>query len=246
MAAIARNPNLGATRIGLIIPSVNTTIEPEFARLAPDGFSFHAARVMLRETTPEGLRAMNSEVASASRLIASVHPKVVAYACTSGSFLEGPQGLARQSAEISAITGAPVVATSAAMIDAVRALGLKRIALATPYLDVLNRIEKDYFESQDISVVSVAGLGLSGTAIREVPPEEVIRLVRGADRPEAEGIFVSCTDFRAAETVALLESELRKPVLTSNLVTLWALMRACGHNLRRTDLGRLFALTFPA
>ena len=241
MAGIARNPNLGAVRIGLIIPSVNTTIEPEFARLAPDGFSFHSARVMLRETTPEGLRAMNTEVASASRLVASTNPKVVAYACTSGSFLAGAEGLAKQTAEISAITGCPVVATSAAMIDALRALGLKRIALATPYLDVLNRIEKQYFESHNIEVLSVAGLGLSGTAIREVPPEEVIRLVRGADRPEAEAIFVSCTDLRAAETVALLESELGKPVLTSNLVTLWALMRACGHTMRRKDLGRLFA-----
>jgi maleate cis-trans isomerase len=241
MAAIARNPNLGGVRVGLIIPSVNAIIEPEFARLAPEGFSFHAARVMLRETTPEGLRAMNTEVASAARLVASVNPKVVAYACTSGSFLEGRSGLSKQLTEIGAITQCPVVATSAAMLDAVRALNLKRIALATPYLDVLNRIEKEYFESENIEIVSLAGLGLSGTAIREVPPEEVVRLVRRVDRPEAEGVFVSCTDFRAAETVALLESELKKPVLTSNLVTLWALLRACGQTMRRTDLGRLFA-----
>jgi maleate cis-trans isomerase len=240
MAGIARNPNLGGVRIGLIIPSVNTTIEPEFARLAPEGFSFHAARVMLRETTPEGLRAMNAELSSAARLVASVTPRVVGYACTSGSFLAGAEGLARQVAEIGAITGCAVVATSAAMIEALRALGLRRIALATPYLDVLNRIEKDYFESQGISVVSLRGLGLSGAAIREVPPEEVCRLVRSADHPDADGIFVSCTDFRAAETVALLESELGKPVLTSNLVTLWALLRSCGHALRRADLGRLF------
>ena len=241
MAGIARNPNLGGQRIGLIIPSVNTTIEPEFARLAPDGFSFHAARVMLRETTPEGLRAMNAELSSAARLIASVAPKVVGYACTSGSFLEGAPGLARQTAAIGAITGCPVVATSAAMIEALRVLGLRRIALATPYLDVLNRIEKEYFESQGFSVVSLQGLGLSGAAIREVPPEEVCRLVRSADRPDADAIFVSCTDLRAMETVALLESELGKPVLTSNLVTLWALLRSCGHATRRADLGRLFA-----
>jgi maleate isomerase len=241
MAGIARNPNLGGKRIGLIIPSVNTTIEPEFASLAPDGFSFHAARVMLHETTPEGLRAMNAELSSAAHLIASVAPKAVGYACTSGSFLAGADGLARQTAEIGAITGCPVVATSAAMIEALRALGLRRIALATPYLEVLNRIEKEYFESQGFSVVSLQGLGLSGAAIREVPPEEVCRLVRSADRPDADGIFVSCTDLRAMETVALLEGELGKPVLTSNLVTLWALLRSCGHAMRRADLGRLFA-----
>ena len=241
MAKIERNPNLGGVRIGLIIPSVNTTIEPEFARIAPDGISFHAARVMLRETTPEGLRAMNAEVSSAARLIASVNPRVVAFACTSGSFLEGAAALKLQVAQIGAITACPVVATSAVMIDALRALGLSSIALATPYLDVLNQIEKRYFESQGVRVVSVRGLGLSGAAIREVPPEEVCRLVRSADRPEADGIFVSCTDFRAIETVALLEAELGKPVLTSNLVTLWGLLQACGRSMRRADLGRLFA-----
>jgi len=241
MAEIARNPNLGGVRIGLIIPSVNATIEPEFARLAPEGFSFHAARVMLRETTPDDLRAMNAELSSAARLIASVNPRVVGYACTSGSFLDGAEGLARQMAEIGGITGCPVVATSAAMIDALRAVGVRRIALATPYLDVLNEIEKQYFESHGFTVVSVRGLGLSGAAIREVPPEAICRLVRSADRPDADGIFVSCTDFRAVETVALLEAELGKPVVTSNLATLWELLRACGHATRRDDLGRLFA-----
>lgn len=238
---IATNPNLGGARLGLIIPSVNATIEPEFARLAPPGFSFHAARVMLRETTPEALRAMNAEVASAARLVACVDPKAVAYACTSGSFLEGGDALRRQIADIGAITSCPVVATSLAMVDALQELHVKRIALATPYLDMLNEIEKRYFESQGFAVVSVRGLGLSGAAIREVPPQEAYRLARGADRPEAEAIFVSCTDLRAMEVVPLLEAELGKPVLTSNLVTLWALMRACGHPFRRADLGRLFA-----
>ena len=144
MPKIKRNPNLGGVRVGLIIPSVNTTIEPEFARMAP-----------------EGLRAMNAEVSSAARLLASVSPKAVAYACTSGSFLEGAAALKLQIAEIGAITACPVVATSAVMIDALRALGLSRIALATPYLEVLNRIEKQYLESQGFSVVSVHSLGLS-------------------------------------------------------------------------------------
>jgi maleate cis-trans isomerase len=83
----AHNPRLDGRRVGLIVPSVNATIEPEFAWIAPAGLSFHAARVMLRETTEEGLRAMNAEVGAAAGLIASVSPDVVAYACTSGSFL---------------------------------------------------------------------------------------------------------------------------------------------------------------
>ena len=63
--ALPPNPNLGQTRIGLIVPSVNAVIEPEFYWVAPPGFSFHTARIMLRETTPDGLRAMNRDLDSA-------------------------------------------------------------------------------------------------------------------------------------------------------------------------------------
>ena len=238
---IRKNPNIGATRLGLIIPSVNAVIEPEFTRIAPEGFSFHTARVMLRETTPEGLREMNKEVASAARLVGSVNPRAVAFACTSGSFLEGPEATKKQLAEISAITSCPVVATAAAMIEALQKLRVRKIALATPYLDVLNEIEKRYFESQGIEVVSMKGMQLSGKQIREVPPERVYEFVKGVDDKAAQAVFVSCTDFRAIEAIPALETDLGKPVVTSNSATLWALMRACGHDLRRAELGRLFS-----
>src|SRR4051812_5681940 len=124
-----RNPRLDGRRVGLIIPSVNATIEPEFAWIAPARLSFHAARIMLRETTEAGLRAMNADVDVASHLLASIDPDVVAYACTSGSFLEGAQGLTRQIDAIGAIVRCPVVATSAALIAALQSLAVKRVAL---------------------------------------------------------------------------------------------------------------------
>lgn len=241
MTNVEKNPRLGGRRVGLIIPSVNAIIEPEFAWLGPPGVSFHAARIMLRETTPEGIRAMNAELGAAARLIASVTPDVVAYACTSGSFLDGPDALSRQVEEIRALVGCPVVATSAAMIEALRSLGVKRIALATPYLDSVNEPERRFFEANGINVVTLRGLGLSGKAIREVPPERVVALARDVDHLEAEALFVSCTDFRALETVAFLEAELRKPVLTSNQVTLWAVLRALGASTRIPGFGRLLA-----
>ena len=83
-------------RVGLIVPSVNATIEPDFAWVAPSDLSFHATRVTLHETTPEGLRAMNREVDGAARLIATLTPDVVAFACTSGTLIDGEAGLARQ------------------------------------------------------------------------------------------------------------------------------------------------------
>ena len=241
MEGLKRNPRLDGRRVGLIIPSVNATIEPEFAWIAPDGISFHAARIMLRETTPEGLRSMNEGVESAARLLASLAPDAVAYACTSGSFLEGRARLSAQTEAIAGIVGCPVVATSAALIDALGALGIRRVALATPYLDAINRVERTFLEDHGIDVVSVRGLGLSGTAIREVAPERVFTLACDADCEAAEALFVSCTDLRALEAVDALEARLQKPVLTSNQVTLWALLRTLGRDANIAGFGRLLA-----
>lgn len=222
----ARPRNGDRRRVGLIIPSVNAVIEPDYAAAAPQGLTFHSTRVMLGETTPEGLRAMNAGVAAAAELIASVTPEVVAYACTSGTFIDGADGLTRQVAMIEKVVGCAVVATSRCMVEAIKSLGVTRIALATPYLDSINHAEKAFLEDNGLTVTAVKGLGLSGKAIREVAPEDVASLVRGADTPDSHAIFVSCTDFRAMEIVGFLEAECHKPVLTSNQVTLWGLLRA--------------------
>ena len=228
-------------RVGLIVPSVNATIEPDFAWVAPSDLSFHATRVTLHETTPEGLRAMNREVDGAARLIATLTPDVVAFACTSGTLIDGEAGLARQLDGIARIVACPVVATARCIVEAARALGLRRIALATPYLQPVNEMERAFLVGHGLEVTAVEGLGLSGKAIREVPPDAVVELVHRVNSAAAEGIFVSCTDLRAMEVVDELESALGKPVLTSNQVTLWGILRALGYRSTLPGLGRLLA-----
>jgi maleate isomerase len=235
------NPYLDGAKVGLILPSVNTTTEPEFAWIAPPGISFHAARVFMNVTTPEALRAMNAEVRRAAELLTTLSPDVVAYACTAGSFVDGPDATAALLAEMHEIVGCPVVATSAAMITAMRRLGVTRMALATPYPQDVTDCERRFFVAGGFDVLSCACLGRSGADVRPTTFDEITALVRRVDRPDAQAIFVSCTDLRVLELVDMLEEELRKPVLTSNQVTLWAILEAlrrrgtvCGH-------GRLLA-----
>src|SRR5262249_55580193 len=90
---VRSNPYLDGAKVGLIVPSVNTTTEPEFAWIAPPRISFHAARVFMNVTTPEALRAMNREMRRAAELLATLSPDVVAYACTAGSFVDGPDAM---------------------------------------------------------------------------------------------------------------------------------------------------------
>src|SRR5262245_23935879 len=142
---VRSNPYLDGAKVGLIVPSANTTTEPEFAWIAPPGISFHAARVFMNVTTPEALRAMNREVRRAAELLATLSPDVVAYACTAGSFVDGPEATHALLAEMRHIAGCPVVATSSAMVAALRHLGVSRIALATPYPPDVTEAERRFF-----------------------------------------------------------------------------------------------------
>jgi maleate cis-trans isomerase len=144
-------------------------------------------------------------------------------------------------AKLQAKAACPVVATSAAMVDALQHVEIRRLALATPYIDSVTEVEQRFLEESGFQVVACRGLGLSGDAIREVPPERVRDLALEVDHPDAQALFISCTDLRALEIVAGLEEALNKPVLTSNQVTLWALLRACGYVSKLPGLGRLLA-----
>ncbi len=238
---VERNPNIGQTKVGVILPSVNCIMEPELYHVAPPGISFHTTRVLLEKTTPEALIKMEEDLDYAARLIATVNPQAVIYACTSGSFIKGLGWDQVIIDKLESMVGCTATTTSTAMVQAFKALGIRRLALATPYLDVVNEREEDFLNKTGFQVVACKGLGLSGPAIREQAPETVYELVKSVNTPEADGIFISCTDFRAMEVIGTLEKELGKPVTSSNQVSLWALLKILGHSDGIQGYGRLLA-----
>src|SRR5262249_16943660 len=156
--------------------------------------------------------AMNAEVRRAAELLATLSPDVVAYACTAGSFVDGPAATTALLGSIREVAGCPVVATSAEMVAALRHLGVTRWSLATPYPQDVPDCERRFFVDSGYEVVASACLGRSGAGVRPTTFDEIVALVREVDRPDAQAVFVSCTDLRALEIVALLEDELGKPV----------------------------------
>jgi maleate isomerase len=239
--AFRNNPNIGKTKVGIILPSVNCITEPEFYAVSPPGISFHTTRVFLGQTTPEDLIKMDEGLDEAGRLIETIKPHAVVYACTSGSFIKGTGWDLKIIEKLEGIVGCPVTTTSTAMLKALEALGVKRVALATPYLDVVNTHEKAFLNSNGYEVVACEGLGLSGQVIREQTPQTVYDLTLRTDVSEAEAVFISCTDFRAMEVIEALENTLRKPVLSSNQVTLWSLLKILDYMDNITGYGRLLA-----
>jgi maleate isomerase len=138
----------------------------------------------------------------------------------------------------------PCSTTATAAVNAFRAVGAKKIAMATPYQDWVNQKEKDFFEGSGFQIVNVAGLGLTGFDVCELHPEAFYSFAKSQDRPNADILFLSCMGLRSLEILPRLEQDLGKPVLSSNQVTLWELMNLAGlpTDVITRDFGSLFRL----
>jgi len=213
-------------RIGLIVPSINDVIEPEFNAMRPDGVSVHSTRVLLTEGTIEGLKKMSEGTEEAARLIAGAGVNVIAYACTTGSLLKGPGWDQELINTIERITGVPTTTTSTAVMKVFREFGISKVAVATPYPKELDKLEKEFFEAQGINVVKMKGLGHKD--LRGLPLEVAYELACEVDVPEAEAVFISCTAFKTITVIEKLEEVLHKYVFSSNVATMWDVLRILG------------------
>lgn len=231
-------------RIGLIVPSTNTINEPEFWRMAPEGVGIFTARAMLQgRATPESYFEMAKAVSGAADQLATAEVDIVAYGCTSGSFVCPMEDLID---DMQARTGRPALAAAGAVVSALRALGARRVALVTPYIDFVNQREREFLQEQGFDVVALEALDLGHTqeerrGIGRVPPEAIDRLARLADRPEADVVFISCTNLASLGVVERLEAELGKPVITSNQACFWACLRRLGLRDAIPGFGRLLS-----
>jgi maleate isomerase len=218
-------------RVGVIVPSSNTTVEADFMRALPKGVTVHAARMFLAETTAEAERRMIFDhVPIAVSDLATLKPHAIAFACTSGGAVLGADGEARLIAEIGHKTGAPVVSTNDAVGAAIERQGRTRIAVLTPYVDELNQAIRAGLERRGLTVVHMAGLGITDNfAICNVTPAEILAFAeRELTGVDFDLLFVSCTNFRAVEARPALMQRFGVPVVTSNQATIDATFAAVG------------------
>lgn len=234
-------------RIGLIVPSTNTTVEPEFAALAPDGVACFATRVPARETTDAddkvaAILDMHGRIEAAARELADFGPDVIAYACTSGSFLKGVQSDAELCASLSDAHGLPMITTSAALLEALEALGSHRVSVVTPYITQVSSGVQRYLGESGYEVVAAHDLELLSNLDKgRLGPEASYRAAQQIRHDDADVVIISCTNWRTAEAAAALEKDLGIPVVSSNLATMWAALRAAGVETVDAHPGALFA-----
>ena len=128
-------------RIGVMVPSTNTTCEADYQLAAPRGITIHGQRLWLTNDASgeEGVNRMNAEIESGARYLATAKVDVIAYGCTTGSFYKGPGWDREMLQVIERTAGVPAVAASPSVVDALRFFGARRISVATPYPEWNNR-----------------------------------------------------------------------------------------------------------
>lgn len=228
-------------RLGIIIPSSNTTVEKEFSvALHGSKVSMHIARIPLGSVTVEELSVMEKETEGAARLLKDADIDVIMFACTSGSLIKGVGQDAAITEKIAKITKCPVVVTSGAMVDAFKTLSICKIALATPYIREVNNREVNFLVKNGFNVVNIHALGIEeNLKIGRLTADDAVTLAKKANNNLADAVFISCTNFATFDVILKLEAQLKKPVISSNSATLWAALNVLQVK-SSLPLGRLF------
>ena len=228
-------------RLGIITPSSNIVTEPEFKLITPTGVSCHYQKFAFTGGGVEALKSLERLVPDATELISHIRPSAVAMCCTGGSFAGGlgyDQLLIRKMKERNG--NVPTTTSSTAMIEAFKTLGVKKISLAVPYLEEVAMAEKKFVEDHGIKVVGINWLGLQDSIeIAGVSPEVVYNLACQVNEPETEAVFLSCIAMHTIGVIEKLESDLQKPVISSNQATMWHLLRIAHINERIEGYGQL-------
>jgi len=222
-------------RIGMIVPASNTNAEPDCLMLAPDGVTIHFTRsggydVEAVPDSDEMRRFAHQALDQQLQLLVDGRVELIAYACTSATLAAGPEFDQAFCDEITASSGLPAVTTAGALVEAVRDLGITRVAFTSPYVPRLVEESVDFIQQCGIEVVNRASFekDLNSLEQNALTPADAYRMGLEADHPQAQALVISCTDFRALEAVPALEAALNKPVVTSNSALMYACLKRLG------------------
>jgi maleate isomerase len=227
-------------RIGLLVPSSNTSVETEFYRLLPPAVTVHTARLLLTHITPETLLGMLSDLDTQSRLLASAGVDVIVLGAVAPALTKGA-GYDRELAQrIETAAGTRATTTATALLDALHHMKLRRVAIAAPYDASISAMATSFLQGNGIGVVATRELGLvDNQQVGRLTEADAYDLGRAADRADADAVIFAGTNMRTMAVVERLERELGKPVVSTTAAALWAALRLVGFSGSIAGHGRL-------
>jgi maleate cis-trans isomerase len=225
---------------GVLIPSTNTTVEIE-CRLLPPTYQAHVGRLMSSgggSFSP----SRDEDIDHQSRLLGTARVELVILAQTSASLCADDYDDV-VTKRMSTGAGVPAITSAQAVGRAVRALGARRVAIVSPYSDVVNDRAARYFKSKHgLDTIALEGFRATDSyAIGQLDPQNARAAFTRLDRKEIEVFVVPGGNFPTLPSIAAWEREFKKPVVTTNQASVWAMLRAFDSADRLPGFGRLLA-----
>jgi maleate cis-trans isomerase len=214
-------------RIGLMVPSNNTTMEGELSAWLP---SSTVTTVKIPRgpglLTAETIPAYRDSAIALARQYFGQGFDLIAYGCTAAGFISGPAGDAELSAMLTAATGLPVVTTARAMVNALQHDQAKRIAVVTPYQDSVNAQLTAFLRHGGIEVVRLETFRAPDVAaLGRITAEEVRALARATMERDCDALFIGCSQLPTHAILDDLRAEFDRPAWSSIRATAWDAMR---------------------
>lgn len=242
-------------RIGQIVPSSNTTMETEIPamlrareRVAPERFTFHSSRMRMKTVTQEELAAMDADSDRCAAELADARMDVIGYACLVAIMCMGKNYHCvseRRLHEVTVREGgpAPIVTSAGALVDGLRTLQAKKIAMVAPYLKPLTQIVADYIEHEGIQVVDKIALEIPDNL--EVGRRDPMALVEIYKDLELDGVdalvLSSCVQMPSLAAIPVVEQECGLPVISAAVSTTYQMLKKLGLQTHVPDAGALLS-----
>jgi len=234
---------LSRKRIGILIPSTNTTVEAEFYSLGIDEVTFHAARLY---NPPSGgeerLLNMLKFAKEGTKKLMTADVDAIIYGCTSGSFIKGPGFEKEVEKTIREVAHKiPIITASSAVVEALNSFQVKNVSIGTPYTKEVTEKAKIFLQGYHFKVVKTMSLPLRNSSEKgNIQYRETIDMANAINIPEAEAIVIMCTALPTFGIIKKIEDKISKPVITSNQASLWFALKKLRIYKPMVELGSLF------
>ena len=234
-------------KIGLITP-MSENAEHAFHLYAPEGVSFASMKINFPGPTPEGLTILTDRLEETAAKYKGMPYQLVVFGCTSGSCIKGVGWDQECINQIERASGIPGLTTSTAVLESLRALGTKKVAVLTPYPEATNEAEKKFLEDNGFEVTNIVGMDMSpfsradGLSFEDADEVFLYRNATRMDLKGADTFFLSCMGLTTMEIIDDLEKNMGIPVITSHQASLWSALRHCRIGTKMPKLGKLFTL----
>jgi maleate cis-trans isomerase len=224
------------TRIGIITPDDAVNDDEYWEYVNAD-----VTLLIDRYRTPHRYEPISTEMvasygdldllADCAETLRITRPHALAFFCNSCSFVRGPGADLEMCRRMQEAGGAPATTTTTAQVDALRALGARRVAIGAPYRSEVTDRLRLFLERSGFAVTAVKSLELVAEwDIGNAAPEVWRGLARAADTPDSDCVLLACTGIRTAPFIAELEAELGKPVVSAPAATIWRALRLAGYS----------------